>query len=380
MPTRKPIRAAGFAVLIVWLAALNQTASAVVAQTSTDAAPVLYALTEGSTYQHGCFPPCRCPISELARVQGTFVLTPTGFDGLFTTYKVAGVHWVVPRSDSFLRIYGSGSYRVGGEFAVMQQLILDLVIDGQPVQHFDSGLVVGGGGFPAIDVVISINGMVCLDTVIHVVAKPLPVPSTLYRLARGSTFQQGCFDFCACPVTLEMPLRGTFILSPAEKDPLFAHYKVTQVNWRVVSEGWPVHLTGSGTYRVGGEVAITHQLQLDLSINGGPVQRFDSGLVPGGGYFPAIDITISTDPAACFRTIIQVRARPAGDFNLSGSVDQEDFDHYQACLTGPAITQDAAACRDADLDGDDDIDQEDFAILQRCITEERLPIDPQCAE
>src|SRR6266536_5228778 len=68
------------ALLLLGVVAVNTPASA---QTST-----LYRLNEDSTFQQGCFPPCLCPIMIAAPVKGTFVLTPTGFDGLFTTYAV----------------------------------------------------------------------------------------------------------------------------------------------------------------------------------------------------------------------------------------------------------------------------------------------------
>ncbi len=42
------------------------------------------------------------------------------------------------------------------------------VVDGSALTHFDSGPVPGGAEFPSIDIVISINGSECLDTVIHV--------------------------------------------------------------------------------------------------------------------------------------------------------------------------------------------------------------------
>ena len=68
-------------------------------------------------------------------------------------------------------IAGAGSYTVGGEFAVQQRMEAELVVADEPPAPFDSGLVVGGGGFPdQIDVEISKNGKVCFDTVMHVVA------------------------------------------------------------------------------------------------------------------------------------------------------------------------------------------------------------------
>src|SRR2546430_7065633 len=48
-------------------------------------------------------------------------------------------------------------FRSGGEVAVRQQLSLSLRVgDGEPA-HFDSGLAEGGGEFPRIDILISVN-------------------------------------------------------------------------------------------------------------------------------------------------------------------------------------------------------------------------------
>src|SRR6266702_4325868 len=83
------------------------------AQTGT-----LYRLNKDSTFQQGCFPPCLCPIMIAVPVKGTFVLTPTGFDGLFDTYAVTDVNWLVSTGGSNTTATGSGTYKIGGEFAL----------------------------------------------------------------------------------------------------------------------------------------------------------------------------------------------------------------------------------------------------------------------
>src|ERR1035441_6694879 len=45
-------------------------------------------------------------------------------------------------------------------------------------------------------------------------------------------------------------------------------------------------VTGSGTYKVGGEVAFLQELALDLQLGGAHVEHFDSGLVPEAAPFP----------------------------------------------------------------------------------------------
>lgn len=181
--------------IAVLFAVLAGNAGLAGAQTD-DTKPVIYRVEKGSTYQQGCFPPCLCPILDAAPVRGTFTLTFAGFDGLFTTYKVTDVNWTASLGDPELRITGSGTYTIGGEFAVQQRLELDLKVGDQPVQHFDSGLVTGGTvPFPGIDLRVSLHGEYCVDTVIEVNARPVP-PEQIhpYRLDRSSTFTRGCFD------------------------------------------------------------------------------------------------------------------------------------------------------------------------------------------
>jgi hypothetical protein len=103
------------------------------------AAGRIHRLGEGSTYQAGCFPPCRCPLSGKGPVRGTFKLIPTGFDGFFSTFAVNDVRWMVAGTAHL--ITGAGTFKIGDEFGIHQQLELDLSVDGTPLQHFDSGLV-----------------------------------------------------------------------------------------------------------------------------------------------------------------------------------------------------------------------------------------------
>ena len=151
-----------------------------------DNAAVTYKLTADSTYQSGCFEPCACPILAEVPIEGTFRLTDHGFDGLSHVYDVTDVQWMVALPESVLRITGSGTYQRGGEFAATHQLQLGLTVGNDAIQRFDSGVLPGGNDFPAIDIVISINGMYCYDTVIRIVARPIvdPPPQNLPRHAQ----------------------------------------------------------------------------------------------------------------------------------------------------------------------------------------------------
>ena len=301
------------ALLALGLAAL--TASAAAAQTTTAAGPVIYRLDKGSTYQYGCFAPCECPLLEEVPARGTFVLTPAGVDPLFTNYRVSDVNWMVTLQDREIRITGSGTYKIGGEFALQQRLELDLKVGDEEVQHFDSGLVTGPAPFPTISVTVSIHGQYCFDTVIRVNASPVPADQIRpYRLLSESTFQRGCFGPCLCALGEKQPIRGTFALVPLQQNPLFTELAVINVNWLVTrttdasTTGTPVR--GFGIYRFGGEVAVQQRLLLDLTVGDEPRTRFDSGLITGGQQFPRIDALVSINGGVCLDTLIDVHAQP----------------------------------------------------------------------
>lgn len=138
---------------------------------------MLYSLNKDSSFEQGCFPPCVCPVMTEAPVQGTFLLAGTGFDGLFYTYDVTEVNWIFTVNDTTTLVTGSGTYKIGGEVALQQELSLELQMgEGGRVEHFDSGLVPvskrASLPFPDIQLTISTNGQVCFDTVFNVSASP----------------------------------------------------------------------------------------------------------------------------------------------------------------------------------------------------------------
>jgi hypothetical protein len=133
---------------------------------------------------------------------------------------------------------------------------------------------------------------------------------TPYMLNSPSSFARGCFGPCACPV-IESKLTGTFDLRSLPPDPLYSYYTVENVKWIANEPGHPLPIIGSGTYRVGGEVALRERMTLDLSVDGGPIQHYDSGDVDGGGDFPRITIPVRlhTTPV-CLDTVITIDASP----------------------------------------------------------------------
>jgi len=66
------------------------------------------------------------------------------------------------------------------------------------------------------------------------------------------------------------------------------------------------------------------------------------------------------------------------DFNNDTDVDQEDFGHFQECMTGVGITQNIPDCFDTLIDDDDDVDLTDFVIFQGCMSGANVPADINC--
>jgi hypothetical protein len=137
-----------------------------------------YALQKDSEFEYGCFGPCLCPVLVQNGLSGGFLLAPRGPDGLFFDYDVLDVQWVIPSLGDSLPVTGSGTYRIGGEFANQEQLTLNLAIGGGAPRIYDSGLVAKVNEFPVIDLDIAARGFSCFDTVFAVRADPQGVAGT----------------------------------------------------------------------------------------------------------------------------------------------------------------------------------------------------------
>ena len=159
--------------LLVILPVVLLQATLLSGQTGTPA-PWVYMLDKSSTFQRGCFDPCTCPILDKTTLGGTFKLTFSHSDPLYQYYDVTDVSLKTTIAGVPARITGSGTYRMGGEVAVEQELDLDLVVEDEPVAHFTSGRVVGPSHFPRIDLTVSINGVYCYDTVLAISSAPVP--------------------------------------------------------------------------------------------------------------------------------------------------------------------------------------------------------------
>lgn len=315
--SRRPGRSFRPTLLLIVAAAIFLAPSGqAIAQTATDSLPVLYRLDKGSDYEQGCFPPCLCPALFQERVKGTFVLTPSAVGPLFTTYTVSGINWMVTLGGTDTFVTGSGTYRIGGEFALQQELTLDLKVGDNKVERFTSGLVTGPAPFPAIAITISINNQTCFDTVFRVQASPVPRDQvTPYRLGERSTFQRGCFGMCDCAVGSQLTIKGNFALVRLASEAPWNQFAVVDVRWLVqktllAASAGGMSIQGAGFYAFGGDAASQQRLELLLSVGREEPARFDSGWTAGGDAFPRIDALVSQNGARCFDTLIDVHAEP----------------------------------------------------------------------
>ncbi len=93
-------------------------------------------------------------------------------------------------------------------------------------------------------------------------------PPRLYSLLRGSQLTEDC-PLCD-RVIMALPMTGTFTVRFLDQNPLFTHYAIEQIAFEARSEaGQQYQLTGSGTYQVGGQLAVLQDMFLDLEITNG---------------------------------------------------------------------------------------------------------------
>jgi hypothetical protein len=135
---------------------------------------------------------------------------------------------------------------------------------------------------------------------------------TPYSLDASSRLERGSVGPCEGAAFFSK-LTGSFDLRALPPDPLYTRYAIEHVEFLASEVGHALRIIGSGTYRVGGAIEPTERMTLNLSVEGGPVQRFDSGDVHSGGDFPRITIPVRLHEAsACTDTILTIVASPGG--------------------------------------------------------------------
>lgn len=107
---------------------------------------------------------------------------------------------------------------------------------------------------------------------------------------------------------------------------------------------------------------------------------YDVASLDPGTYVAHLSVT-STEAVNSPRVFtVNLIVLPApGDFDSDSDVDQADFGHLQACLTGAAGSP-APDCSNADLTGNGRIDSADLAVFRGCMSGPGRPVDPYCAD
>lgn len=130
----------------------------------------VYTLEEGSFLLTGCIVgPCLCPIAQ-ADLEGSFRLVelPTAHPGPDRWFELRDLEWTLPNGEE---VRGTGLYTNAAPVNDDQRLTLELIIDEEPVDPMDSGVVPGGLAYPAIDI-FTITGGECFQTAVQLMATP----------------------------------------------------------------------------------------------------------------------------------------------------------------------------------------------------------------
>jgi hypothetical protein len=95
-------------------------------------------------------------------------------------------------------------------------------------------------------------------------------------------------DRAAFPI----PLAGTFFLTKVREDSLYTYYRVDDIEFGSMLCSFCAHITGSGSYRQGGEAALVQELEVELVDLTASRAILASGYVPAGAEFPQIDVDL----------------------------------------------------------------------------------------
>ena len=88
--------------------------------------------------------------------------------------------------------------------------------------------------------------LVCVVALLFAAAPALADPPVVrYVLETGSSFQEGCFAPCMCPILAPIVLEGDFDLTRAGNSGGFRTLTLSNIDWNVSVLNY--RLTGSGT-------------------------------------------------------------------------------------------------------------------------------------
>lgn len=139
-----------------------------------------------------------------------------------------------------------------------------------------------------------------------------------------------------CPVcgrpSIQEPMRGSFELRLTEINPLFSRYAVVNLNFTAGSTR-SYTIKGSGTFQIGGEVALVQQMELELEISDGVATKVCHLKNPSPavtGRWPMINLTLEqTDGTLTQNYTLHLAAAPLREIWFSTALG------FTAGLGGP---------------------------------------------
>ncbi len=158
----------------------------------------------------------------------------------------------------------------------------------------------------------------------------------VYYLHQPSSYQQGCFGLCACALSNEEPMRGSFTLSLVTVGNATDFYAISNVHWTVpplAGQPFNVALDGAGTFAAGQEPFNTHQhMSLDLTLTPAPLpwsgpQHFDTTDASGMRTVapPVIVMQVANNATGCPGVRLRIAAsRFRSDADNTGTITIAD--------------------------------------------------------
>jgi hypothetical protein len=133
-----------------------------------------------------------------------------------------------------------------------------------------------------------------------------------FRLIHASSYVSDCLP-CGL-VTPPVPLRGGFDLILAGQTPISTTYLLTNIDWAAGDATGPQsRITGQGTWKTGGEVAVTQTLALELTVQtaGVSVTRSFTNTSPRANFsWPILDTEVFDTAGAVSRYELHLSAEP----------------------------------------------------------------------
>jgi len=200
-----------------------------------------------------------------------------------------------------------------------------------------------------------------------------------YNTSTGTVAQTGNFSWAGGNKSFTAPFSGDSVIYLTENE---APVAMINANPTTGSSPLTVHFDASASYDKSGGTIVSY----DWDFYGDGTQM-GTGQNASFTYRTSrpqtfvATLTVTDDDAYTDTVTVAITANPGnvGDFDGDNDVDQEDFGHFQDCMTGNGNDQSDWNCLDTLLDDDDDVDLNDYTIFQGCMSGPNIPLDQGCA-